>query len=144
MFGQNLLRNGASQKRFHADYVFYPLHILHLVNHGADIIGRSIFIQKNHMRGGNIEVLTKAGILLQPVLVVALKSVDLSVLKAEKGHSAVHFIVVFHIVYAIVLRQSTLQRKIEGIIGGVPDSEDIDSVFMKLNAEIAVVYREMR
>ena len=97
---------------------------------------------RSHSR--NIEVLTKAGILLQPVLVVALKSVDLSVLKAEKGHSAVHFIVVFHIVYAIVLRQSALQRKIESIIGGVPDSKDIDSVFMKLNAEIAVVYREMR
>ena len=90
-----------------------------------------------------VEVLPEPGVLLQPVLVVALKPVDLSVFEAEKGYGAVHFCIVFHIVYAVILGQCALQHVVEGVVGSIPDPEHVDSVFMQLDAEIAVVYRKV-
>ena len=93
---------------------------------------------------GDIEILPQPGVLLQPVLIIALEPVDFSVLKTEKGDRAVHLVIVFHGVDPIILCQSSLQCIIEGIVWGIPDSQHVDSVCVQLNTEITIVYRKMR
>ena len=92
----------------------------------------------------DIEILPQSRVLLQPVLIVALESVDFSVFETEEGDRAVHLIIVFHRVDPIILCQGSLKCIVEGIIGGIPDSQHVDPVRVQLNTEISVVYRKMR
>lgn len=94
--------------------------------------------------GGNVKVAAQAGVLLQPVFVVALYPVNFSIFESEKAHRTDHLIIVFHVTDAVVLCQRGFQPGRQRIKGCVTDAQHIDTVGMEAVTEIPVVFGEIR
>ena len=82
---------GAPVSLFHPGFMFYKRHVFGL------------------QAGGDMEIFPQAGVLFQPVFIVALKPVYFPVMERQKGHCPKHFIVIFHIVYPVIFGQSILK-----------------------------------
>ena len=93
--------------------------------------------------GGDVEVRPQPGVLLQPVLVVGLQPVDLPVLEGEKGHGPEHLVIVLQGVHPVVLRQRVFQALLQGVVGAVPNAQDIDAPAAQAVAEVPIGVGEL-
>ena len=93
--------------------------------------------------GGDVEVRPQLGVLLQPVLVVALHPVDLAVVGGEVAQGPQHLVVVLQGVHLVVLRQGGAQVRVQLIIGAVAHAQHVDAVLLQPDAEPPVGLREV-
>ncbi len=96
-----------------------------LLHAGFEFDQRHVF---RHQPGGDVKILPKPGVLHEPVFVVALQPVDLSVAEGEKGHRPEHVFVIFHILDPVVFGQGAAQRGREGVVGRISNAQYVDAV----------------
>ncbi len=93
--------------------------------------------------GSYVEICPQAGVLLQPVFVVGLYPVYLSVFVGEPCHGAVHVVVIFQVIDLVVVREAVPEALGEVFPRGIGNAQDVDSVAFGPGAELPVAVREM-
>mgnify|MGYP002569738599 CR=1 FL=1 len=94
--------------------------------------------------GGNIKICPQAGILFQPIFIVAFYPVDLAILESEKAHGAQHFIIVFHVVHTVILGQCAFEQGGQRFVRGIANAKHIYAIGTQAVTKIPVIFREMR
>ena len=125
----------------------------HVVAGGGDasllvvFLHLALVLDAGHIRGleaaGDMEIGAQGGIPFQPVFIVGLQPVDAAILEGEKGHGAVHLVVVFQTVHLVVLVQACLQLRLQFLVGLVADAQHVQAVVLQLPAELPVVRGEV-
>ena len=125
----------------------------HVVAGGGDtgllvvLLHLTLVLDAGHIRGleaaGDVEIGAQGGIPLQPVFIVGLQPVDAAILEGEKGHGAVHLVVVFQAVHLVVLVQACLQLGLQLLVGLVADAQHVQAVVFQFPAELPVVRGEV-
>ena len=110
--------------RFHFRFILHMFHVSRL-----------------HSR--NIKICSQSGILLQPVFIIAFKTIHWPMLITQKSHRPIHLIIVFHAVHLIVLCQSCLQGVSQVLIRCITNPEYIHAIFMQLDTEILIICWKM-
>ena len=85
--------------------------------------------------GRDIEIRSQSGILLHPVLVIALDPIHFPVSGREITHRAYHLVIIFQIAYLIVFCQGIFQLPVQVIIRSVANSQYIDAIIVKSDAK---------
>ena len=94
--------------------------------------------------GGDIKICPQAGILFQPIFIVAFYPVDLAILESEKAHGAQHFIIVFHVVHMVILGQCAFEQGGQRFVRGIANAKHIYAIGTQAVTKIPVIFREMR
>ena len=94
--------------------------------------------------GGDIKICPQAGILFQPIFIVAFYPVDLAILESEKAHGAQHFIIVFHVVHTVILGQCAFEQSGQRFVRGIANAKHIYAIVTQAVTKIPVISREMR
>ena len=94
--------------------------------------------------GGDIKICPQAGILFQPIFIVAFYPVDLAILESEKAHGAQHFIIVFHVVHTVILGQCAFEQGGQRFVRGIANAKHIYAIGTQAVTKIPVIFREMR
>ena len=94
--------------------------------------------------GGDIKICPQAGILFQPIFIVAFYPVDLAILESEKAHGAQHFIIVFHVVHTVILGQCAFEQGGQRFVRGIANAKHIYAIGTQTVTKIPVIFREMR
>ena len=111
---------------FHLGFEFYLGNILYLKT------------------AGDIKICPQAGILFQPIFIVAFYPVDLAILESEKAHGAQHFIIVFHVVHTVILGQCAFEQGGQRFVRGIANAKHIYAIGTQAVTKIPVISREMR
>ena len=94
--------------------------------------------------GVDIKICPQAGILFQPIFIVAFYPVDLAILESEKAHGAQHFIIVFHVVHTVILGQCAFEQGGQRFVRGIANAKHIYAIGTQAVTKIPVIFREMR
>ena len=94
--------------------------------------------------GGDIKICPQAGILFQPIFIVAFYPVNLAILESEKAHGAQHFIIVFHVVHTVILGQCAFEQGGQRFVRGIANAKHIYAIGTQAVTKIPVISREMR
>ena len=105
-----------------------------LVLHGVEGFG--------HQAAGDVEVLPQPGVLLQPVLVVALQKVNFSVFKGEIGNRTEHLVVILHAAHPVVFAQGVPELGVKLVVGRVADAQHVYPVGAQAHTEVPVAVGE--
>ena len=110
---------------FHLRFILYPWHIFYLKT------------------TADIKICAQFCIPFQPILIIGFQPINTTMLKGQKCHSPIYFILILQTADLIIFIQAILQFLCQLIIRLIPNSQYIHSIVFQLPAKLPIVCRKI-